>query len=290
MSQILYSNIQRFCLHDGPGIRTTIFLMGCGIRCPWCANPENLGTQPLLFFDKDECRYFRLHNQSSVCPFNESCGIPRGKRYIKGECPFHAIGYNGKWADSDFVFQLLMKDRSFWGNDGGVTFSGGEALLQAEALVPLWKKLKEEGVSLCIETALFVPLLNLQIAMQYINTFLVDIKLLDNTLCRTVLGGDVNLYRNNLEYLLTRNKSAILRFPVVKNITLQPENIQLLLDFLVKYRPSKIQIFKLHDLARKKYNMFHMKFWEFTQVDDKNMLELQTRIQKIGVECDILNV
>lgn len=134
---ILYTNIQRFSLHDGPGIRTTVFLKGCSIRCPWCSNPENLSNQI--------------------------------QRYIKdGQEAFY-----GSFMEPDELYAEILKDKNFYIGEiddysisnceemnrlpGGVTFSGGECLLQIEQLIPLLKRLRDEHIHITVESSLFVP-------------------------------------------------------------------------------------------------------------------------------------
>ncbi len=131
MTKIRYTRIQRFCLHDGPGIRTTVFLFGCGLRCPWCCNPENL-------------------IESKAFPVLE--------------------------ANPEELAEELLRDQAYFGEDGGVTFSGGEPLLQAEALVPVWNRLHENGVHLAIETSLFADSASIELACKHADLLIVDFK------------------------------------------------------------------------------------------------------------------
>lgn len=125
---IMVSNIQRMCFHDGPGIRTTVFLKGCSIHCPWCSNPENIS------FYKE---------QYSV---NGVCGV-YGKEYSGEE-----------------LISVIKKDEMFFGKDGGVTFSGGEPLMQTEALEGVFAALKKEGINIAVESSMFIPAECLRIA------------------------------------------------------------------------------------------------------------------------------
>ena len=142
---MLITNIQRFSLHDGPGIRTTIFLKGCSLRCPWCANPENIKPYPEKYY-KD--------------------GIE---------------GIYGKNYTYDEVYNEIIKDRAFYDENGGVTFSGGEALLYVNEILPLLEKLKKERITIAVETCLFIPTENLRRVIPYIDYFYVDMKILDKS-------------------------------------------------------------------------------------------------------------
>ena len=131
--KVRITNIQRFCLSDGPGIRTTVFLKGCNLNCPWCANPENIEYE-----------------------FND---------YIKDNGEKGIFGYD---IELENLFEEIMKDKEYYKmNNGGVTFSGGEPLLQIKRLEPILKKLKENKINICFETALNIPKDLLLIAIKY---------------------------------------------------------------------------------------------------------------------------
>ena len=151
MANILLTNIQRFSLHDGPGIRTTVFLKGCSLRCPWCSNPENLNPNP--------------------------------EKYVNNGLS----GVYGREYNTDELYIEVVKDLAFYDGDwssleleempGGVTFSGGECLLQMDRLEPLLERLKAEKIHTAVETCLFAPAYQLSIAIKYIDLFYVDIKI-----------------------------------------------------------------------------------------------------------------
>lgn len=140
---MLITNIQRFSLHDGPGIRTTVFLKGCSIKCPWCSNPENIKNYPEVYY-KDGVK-----------------------------------GIYGKEFSLDEIYAEIVKDRVFYEDNGGVTFSGGESLLYVDELLPLMNKLKKENITIAVETCLFVPRQKLEKVIPYIDFFYVDMKILD---------------------------------------------------------------------------------------------------------------
>ena len=147
------TNIQHFSLHDGPGIRTTVFLKGCNLKCPWCANPECISSE------------------------------------IQGE-----FGYDIPLAKLE---NEIIKDEPFYKTGGGVTFSGGEPLLQINNLEPLLNSLKNKNINICFETALFVPEKYLKIAKKYCDEFIVDIKMIDSITCMEVIGGKISQFLNN---------------------------------------------------------------------------------------------
>lgn len=170
MTMIRYTRIQRFCLHDGPGIRTTVFLFGCNLRCPWCCNPENL-------------------EESAAFPVHE--------------------------ADPEELVRELLRDQVYFGDKGGVTFSGGEPLLQAEALVPVMEALRAQGVRIAIETALFVDWESVERVLHFVDDFIVDVKVLDTSACTDIIGGNLDVYLSSLSRLVDCHERVHLRLPLV---------------------------------------------------------------------------
>ena len=252
MSILRVSNIQRMCFHDGPGIRTTIFLKGCSLHCPWCSNPENID--------------FGLEN-----------------------------GF-GRDYTSEELFREVLKDKVFWEEDshtgecGGVTFSGGEPLLQADALFDLLMALKSEGVNIAVETALFVPLESIRRIIEFIDYFIVDVKILMDDTCRTVLGGDIERYLENVEWLHRKKKISVFRIPCCMEYTIESANRKKSIDFLNRYHDIPVQIFKLHDLAESKYRMLGCEMWKPDPVPDGVMEEFLAEINRDGDRAEIIRI
>ena len=245
--KVRITNIQRFSLHDGPGIRTTVFLKGCMLRCPWCSNPENIDYK---------IQEFKTENRKGV------------------------YGYD---IELDDLYDELIKDINYYKlNNGGVTFSGGEALLQFHNLEPLLKKLKKEKINLCIESSLYAPTENLEIALKYIDEFIIDLKNLDKNICKEVLKGDIDLYYKNIDYLFkNKNKrEVVLRIPITTEYTFSKDNLKNLDLFLQKYRFDRIEIFKIHKLGEKKYKSLGLEFKELKDVEDKDLNKIYNMLKK----------
>ena len=245
---IIVSNIQRMCFDDGPGVRTTVFVKGCGIACPWCANPESI-----------------------------SFGIEADK------------GLGKEYTPEELVEEVL-KDQMFWGIDGGVTFSGGEALMQAQELEEVWRLLKEKGAHLAVETSLFVPRDSLVIALRYIDFFYVDIKILEYNMCKQLLGGDAELYKNNVVYLASCNADIHFRIPCAKEHVLQEKNWNLICEFLQNYREYPVEMFAIHDLGRKKYEKIDRKFVEFEKLTEEQLEKYAGQLREQGCEVSIIRL
>lgn len=234
------TNIQHFSLHDGPGIRTTVFLKGCNLKCPWCANPECISSE------------------------------------IQGE-----FGYD---ISLDKLENEIIKDKPFYETGGGVTFSGGEPLLQINKLEHLLKSLKNKNINICFETALFVPEKYLKIAKKYGDEFIVDIKMIDSINCREVIGGKINQFLNNVK-LLDLEKTTF-RIPVTK---FSLEDTELILDLLKNYKPKHLEIFELHNLAKSKYDILNKKQY-YEKIDDNQIYEFHEKLKEIIPNTEIIDI
>ena len=228
----LITNIQRMCMHDGPGIRTTVFMKGCTLKCPWCSNPEN------LLYEEEK---YELDGEQGIY----------GKEYTLEE-----------------LMRELLKDEAYWIDGGGVTFSGGEALMHMDYLQGIMKMLKNRGVHIAVETALFVPESMLTIAVDYVDFFYVDIKILDALLCKKILGGDIELYKKNLAYLNKTQKKIVFRIPCNDKYTLNGKNQQLICELCKEHMDIPIEIFKVHSLGMSKYKSLRKKYYEKLSCED----------------------
>jgi len=273
--RILYTNIQRFSLHDGPGIRTTVFLKGCSLRCPWCSNPENLSSVPQ----------------------------PYCKDGVNGEY--------GIFATPDQVYSEVIKDAPFYTGElnepaswkisdtkdleklpGGVTFSGGECLLQMAQLEPLLQRLNEEKIHTAVETSLYVPENLLQIALRHIDLFYVDVKLLDEVKAKEIQKGNLRLYLSNLELLMKSDWPVVIRIPVIGGMTDSEENQGLVLKLLEKYknRILKVEIIKEHNLGLSKYRSLNMEEPVYQGVDDDFLVGYKEKIEEKGLFAEVCKV
>lgn len=256
--KLCISNVQKLTLHDGPGIRTTVFLKGCSLHCPWCANPENIGVQNQLWFDEGQCV-----GNNERCIFSKKCNktvaqkrqgtVCMGNDISK--CPMNALKPVASLYSVEELKHDLEQDKDYWMNGGGVTFSGGEPLLQIERLEPLLESLSLIGIDICFETALFVSEQLVRIALKYSNRLYVDMKILDPEDCMRYLGGDVKVYLRNMEIIASSGVPFTIRIPLIKPYTYQERNICLIEKALDKYCVTSIEIFSCHNLGDKKYTM-----------------------------------
>lgn len=244
--EVLITNIQRMCFHDGPGIRTTVFLKGCNLHCPWCANPENID-------------------------FNIQQYVKKGKE-----------GVYGRLISSGDLLKELLKDSSFYGEDGGVTFSGGEPLLQLNKLKDVFCSLKNRGISIAIESAMQVPYSHWKDTVDYIDYFLVDVKLLESHMCREVLGGNMECYITNIDKLYADKKNITFRIPLNKEYTLREENITYIKSFLKQYSDIPVEIFATHSLGNEKYESLGIKPHQWESISESELDNMAESIRELG--------
>lgn len=248
--KVIVTNIQRFCLHDGPGIRTTVFFKGCNLNCPWCANPENI----------------EFHVQKY-----EYCG---------------ESGFYGKEMTLEEMEKEILKDIEYYKTGGGVTFSGGEPLLQFDKIEPLLKSLKEKNINICIETALSVPTYLVEIATKYVDEFIIDIKILDRENVDKI-NGNIELYYENINKVFENKKMVTFRIPLAKGYIVTEQNMKLILELLSKYKPNKVEIFKIHNLAEKKYKTLNRDIIELENITQEEIETIKKKIVQLGILTEV---
>lgn len=226
-------NIQRFAIHDGPGIRTTVFFKGCPLRCWWCHNPESHKTLP----EKIEgCNLRRGFDQS----------FSMGKDEV------------GKEISVDELVNEIVKDKIFYEeSDGGVTFSGGEPLMQPEFLIELLKECNSNGIYSAIDTSGYADTEIINQVAPYSDLFLYDLKMMNDEFHQKYTGVSNQLILKNLIELDQLGKKIILRIPIVPEITDSEENLRSIRGF-VSYLNNLIEVNLLpyHRIGEGKYKKY----------------------------------
>lgn len=246
MQPVLYTNIQRFSIHDGGGIRTVLFLKGCPFRCPWCCNPENLSFAP------DEEWHERLCIGCSMAgePSPDNC--PKGA----STCPTGAKEIVGKPAQMDELVRLALRDAVFYQESGGgITLSGGECLAgpnQAFSLVFL-ERCHKQGISTAIESTLAVPLQDPARLARACDLFLVDFKICDRAESLRVLALDPDLRDRNLRELISLGAQVVARMPIIPGFTDSEANVAANVERISELGISRADILPFHQLGLSKY-------------------------------------
>lgn len=277
------TNIQTYSLHDGPGIRTLVFLKGCPLRCQWCCNPECLNPQPEVEFYKSKC--IRCGTCLEICKrnaINPDLEVESGFKVNKDlcdacgdcvkACPVEALKFAGKVVSVDEVFNKVKKDRPFYlTSRGGLTISGGEPLHQIQFTRLLLKRTYEDGINTAIETCGNVPWSHYEQVLPYLDTVLYDVKHLDPEKHRQGTGVSNSLILSNLKKLSSKAVSIIIRLPLIPQFNLDRDNM-LKTARLVSSLQNVIEVNLLpfHQLGKGKYLRLGMDY----AVNDLQGLEL----------------
>jgi len=281
------SNIQKFSVNDGYGIRTIVFLLGCTLRCKWCQNPETLENKPTLMFVADLCK--GCDRCRKVCPNGGPQASENGRVVLDRSqciscfdcaeaCPYEALKLSGREMSAEQVLKEVMKDKVFYQQSGGgLTISGGEPLMQIDFTAEILRLVKKEGISTCIETAGNVPWLNLEKVLPYTDLFLYDVKFLDPELHNEWTGCSNQLIQENLEKLVQYDKEIIIRIPLIPDINDGTE-FRAIIDRLSEFpRIKEIHILPFHQLGSSKYEQMGM---------DYSMVEHREENDEMVRECE----
>ena len=266
-------DIQKFSSIDGPGVRTTVFFKGCNLSCAWCHNPESQSPHAEMMFYKGKCT--GCGKCVSVCPNGQSECTLCGKCTIY--CPARAKEVVGRGYSLDELFEEIDGDRAFYDvSGGGVTFSGGECMLQIDFLCEILKKCKENGISTAVDTAGHLPFEYFERVMPFCDLFLYDVKCFDRDRHKEYVGVYNDLILSNLEKLLKADAPLWVRVPIIPTVNDSTEEIKQIKDFIYSNgRPQKVELLAYHSMGEYKYDALGMKKQSFSVPSEEKMRELR---------------
>jgi len=264
-------DFKRFSTHDGKGIRTTIFLKGCTLKCVWCQNPEGISIKqrPLYFPNKcihcNTCVHTAKNGGVYEHDGNIKLDISKDENWeeIIDACPAVALTMDSREMTVEEAIEEASKDEPFFKYGGGVTLSGGEPLFQHEFAIGILKGLKEKKIATSIETALNVKSEVVREAMKYLDHVFADCKIIDEEQHKKYTGVSNELIKKNLEILLTSDlkDEVVIRTPLIPGITTNEENIAGIAKFISGIYPDvHYELLNYNPLAEAKYDMVDMKF------------------------------
>lgn len=237
-------DIKRFAVHDGPGIRTTVFFKGCPLQCQWCHNPESIDRNP-------------------VCIRKTS--MLNGREFSEDE----TIGYE---ISPEELFRELQKEQVFMDESGGgVTFSGGEPLMQHEFLFEMLRLCKQSGIHTAVDTTLFSSWGIVEKTADLTDLLLVDLKLMDDELHQRYTGVSNKVILSNIQQVAQTPVPMRIRIPMIPGVSVTPENIAQSIAFLSALNGSieAVDLLPFHNTANEKYKRFHIE----NQFSDKHSMK-----------------
>lgn len=283
------TNIQRFSMHDGPGIRSIVFLKGCQMRCRWCANPEGLNLGSDLFFHAGRCLHCGRCAQH--CPAGvhrwvdnvhtlDRSRLCQGCRVCEARCPAAALRVAGEKLTPEAVFHRVMADEIwFRQSGGGVTLSGGEVCMQPNFARELIQQINAEDIHTAMETAGYAPWRAVQQVASVCNLILYDLKSADDEQHQRYTGVSNKIIVRNLERLLQGDRQIIIRIPVIPYFNDAPEQADKLLRLihsLTRHRPSFkfIELLPYHRFGIGKYALLNKTYeWNDSAAQVDNFLQ-----------------
>lgn len=237
------TNVQRYSLHDGGGIRTNVFLKGCPFTCPWCCNPENLSAAPEVSFKERLCMGCSRREPGGLC-----ATAPE-------DCPTGAKTLLGEELSVDDVMDRVLRDAAFYEESGGgLTVSGGEALLWQPFVQALFERAKAEGLKTAIETTLALPIADPAGLAAVCDRWLVDFKVADRDRSVGVCRIDPGVRDRNLAALRELGADVVARMPIVPGYTDSPENVAANLDAVAAAGLTRVDVLPFHQLGSAKYD------------------------------------
>lgn len=255
------SGIKRMEIHDGDGIRTTVFFKGCPLKCIWCHNPESLSEKRQVAVFAAKC--IGCGSCTQCCPAGaiQKAVLDKEKCVLCGQCaencPTGAIALYGESREAEELARQLAQDVAFFRSSGGVTLSGGECLMQPEFAEALASCLKEKGISVYIDTCGFVSRQALARILPYADRFLYDIKAIDPEVHKACTGQENGVILENLRYLSGRGCSIEIRYPLIKGYNDgECEKIGQFLQDLPGI--CKIKVLQYHRFAASRYEALGM--------------------------------
>lgn len=275
-------DVKEFSVFDGPGMRQTVFFKGCPLRCSWCHNPEGLSPRPQLMVSGASCLHCGKCRE--VCPHPEGC---TACGHCVDVCPQNIRRIAGTLMTSEELAALVMKDAAYYARyGGGVTFSGGEPLLQAAFLLETLDQLP--GVHRCIETSGYADAETFRQVVRRLDYVIMDLKLMDDSLHRRYTGVSNERILRNAQWLMQSGKPCRFRVPLIPGVSDTEDNMQATAAFIRQGNPRvPLELLPYHMTAGAKYAMIGKEYTPAFDVNRTVQVHLDL-FRDNGLECSVL--
>jgi len=289
-------DIQRYSSHDGPGIRSTVFFKGCALRCLWCHNPESLHPETDLSYTPESCIGCGLCEEACLQGAHVFDPVHRLERDLctgcgacAEVCPAGALTRMGKAYTEEEVWEILARDIPFYrSSGGGVTLSGGEALLQSEFAKSILLRCRAEGLHTAVDTAGFVPWSAFETVLPWTDLFLYDIKAVTPEVHTKGTGQDNVRILENYVRLIGTGARVWVRIPVVPGYSASMEEIRRIAAFLRDHEPECVELLRFHRMAESKYRALGLVYemGEAQPPSDEEMESYRQAMDEI-LDCEV---
>ncbi len=291
--------IERFSIHDGPGIRTTVFLKGCPLHCPWCANPESQSPAKQLMYFENKC--VRCQACKNVCKTGALSFKPDGRPVFSREicnacgecaraCPQSAISFSGEIMPVGDVLSEVLLDRDYYQETGGgLTVSGGEPFVQLEGLLALLGAAKAAGLHTVIETTGNVAPDRFMRAFAYTDLFLFDLKHTDADVLKDAAGADLETILGNLSRAARNDCGVILRTPVIPGFNCCNEVLDSIFAIALDNQIAEVHLLPYHVLGKNKYAQLGLRYPypHTTALDKEELLPFKKHGEALGLKVEL---
>jgi len=297
----LVTNIQGYSIHDGPGIRTVVFFKGCGLECQWCSNPECISLRPEVGFVKTLCT--KCGKCSEVCPdgalvYKEGKFPHIDRQRCTGcgtcctVCSYKAFILYGKPMNAEEIYDAVNRDKMFYqASGGGVTVSGGEALLQPQLICEFFEKCHQAGIHTCIETSGYVSESALKKVLEYTDYVLYDLKHLNSYKHLQYTGKPNSPILDNAKVVTASGIETLFRMPLIPGINDDTQNIKETADFLhgLGGNAIRIELMPYHRLGKGKYESLDKKYLlpGVLPADPKHIQSVKKTFEDRGITCTV---
>jgi pyruvate formate lyase activating enzyme len=291
----MITEIKKFATHDGPGIRTTVFLKGCPLHCRWCSNPETIASHSQLYFLPKRCKSFGAC--VDICPekavsMDMEAKVDRKKCTLcmkcVDECPNGAFKQIGEIYTLSDLIREIEKDKPFYGKEGGVTLSGGEPLFQAGFALQVLRGSKEIGISTVLDTSGCAASEVVREIMEYTDLVLLDIKHMDPDMHRQGTGVDNALILKNARIMASMRKVRV-SLPLIPDYNDSEENLSATAEFARSLGVDHIDINPLHKLGADKYSCLGLKspYDAYRSLDKQEVMKARDIIKASGLKVTV---
>lgn len=291
----MITEIKKFATHDGPGIRTTVFLKGCPLHCRWCSNPETIASYSQLYFLPKRCKGFG--GCVDICPekavsMDMEAKVNRKKCTLcmkcVAECPNNAFRQIGEIYTLSDLMREIEKDKPFYGKEGGVTLSGGEPLFQAGFALQILRSSKEIGITTVLDTSGCAASEVVREIMEYTDLVLLDIKHMDPDMHRQGTGVDNALILKNARIMASMSKVRV-SLPLIPDYNDSEENLSATAEFARSLGVDHIDINPLHKLGADKYSCLGLKspYDAYRSLDKQEVMKARDIIKASGLKVTV---